>query len=95
MYWSIERITEYAERQKRLEAEPGYKSGKVIGKHLRKSSLIVLPFEMALAPVLLALGGWWLDGKFGTSPILVIVGVALGLVMAVKAILRTIKEVDR
>ena len=84
-----------AERQRRLEAEPGYKSGEAIGKHLRKSSLIVLPLEMALAPVLLALGGWWLDDRLGTSPLLVIVGLALGLVTAVMAILRTIKEVNR
>jgi F0F1-type ATP synthase assembly protein I len=28
------------------------------------------------------LGGLWLDGKFGTSPILVIAGLILGLVVA-------------
>ena len=84
-----------AERQRRLEAEPGYKAGKALGQHLRGTSLIMLPFEMALAPVLLAVGGWWLDGHFDTSPWLTIVGIVLGLIVAFRSVKRAIKEVSR
>ncbi len=55
----------------------------------------MLPFEMALAPVLLAVGGWWLDGHFDTSPWLTIVGIVLGLIVAFRSVKRAIKEVSR
>jgi F0F1-type ATP synthase assembly protein I len=32
------------------------------------------------AVVLYALGGWWLDGKLGTSPLFLLIGVGLGAV---------------
>ena len=83
------------ERQRRLEAEPGYKTGKAIGQHLRKSTLMVLPIEMALAPVLTTLGGWWADGRLGTSPLFTLLGLGLGLTVAVRAVSRAIKEVSR
>jgi F0F1-type ATP synthase assembly protein I len=84
-----------AERQRRREAEPGYRTGQAIGEHLRRSSLIVLPIEMALGPVLLALAGWWLDRRYGTSPWFVIIGVVAGLSLAIQAVIRTIKEVSK
>jgi F0F1-type ATP synthase assembly protein I len=89
----VERVR--AERQRQLEGEPGYKAGKAIGKHLRRSTLIVLPIEMALAPVLLALGGWWLDNHIETTPWFTIAGAVSGLILSVRAVLRTIKEVSR
>ena len=43
-------------------------------------------FELVLSPVILALLGWWLDGRFGTGPWLVIVFAVLGLLGAVTKI---------
>jgi len=37
-----------------------------------------LGFQLAASIAIFALGGWWLDGKLGTSPWLLIVGVFTG-----------------
>lgn len=37
-------------------------------------------FEFAGVVVLLTLGGWWLDGKWGTSPWLMLAGLFVGTV---------------
>lgn len=89
----VERVRE--ERQRRLEAEPGYKMGKALGQQIRRSSLLVLPIEMALAPVLAALGGWWLDRRMETSPWFTLIGLLCGLTVAIRAVVRAIKEVSR
>lgn len=36
--------------------------------------------ELAAATAGLALGGWWLDGKLGTGPWFMIVGLAFGVI---------------
>jgi len=35
--------------------------------------------EMVVTPLLFALAGWWLDGRFGTAPVLVAVFSAIGV----------------
>ena len=40
-------------------------------------------WEMALTPVVFALGGWYLDGLFGTEPFLIVLGAVIGLVGSV------------
>ncbi|MEM7306932.1 MAG: AtpZ/AtpI family protein [Planctomycetota bacterium] len=37
-----------------------------------------LGFQFAATLVLFSLGGWWLDGKLGSSPWLLLLGVLLG-----------------
>jgi F0F1-type ATP synthase assembly protein I len=37
-----------------------------------------LGFQLALATGLFLLGGWWVDGKLGTTPLLTIVGALTG-----------------
>lgn len=39
-------------------------------------------FELVLSPVILALGGWWIDGKVGTSPWFAVVGALMGVIGA-------------
>jgi ATP synthase protein I len=41
-----------------------------------------LGFAIAVPLVLLAAGGVWLDGRLGTSPLFLLVGIVLGLVSA-------------
>lgn len=36
--------------------------------------------EMVVTPLLFALAGWWLDGRFGTGPVLALVLGGLGVV---------------
>ncbi|MFH2009112.1 MAG: AtpZ/AtpI family protein [bacterium] len=89
---SVESIRE--ERQRRKSAEPGYKTGKELGKHLRSSTLLMLPFQMALAPVLVTLGGYWLDKWLDTFPWFTVGGLVFGLTVAVRAVIGSIKEVQ-
>jgi len=39
-------------------------------------------FELVLVPVLLSLGGWWIDSRLGTAPWFAVAGAVLGLVGA-------------
>lgn len=51
--------------------------------------------EIVIAIVLGLLGGRWADGKLHTAPYLTIAGVTLGLITAVKAVLRAWKDMQR
>lgn len=52
----------------------------------RKSSepnplvLVGVGMEFAGVVVVMALGGWWLDEKLGTSPMVTLIGLTIGLV---------------
>jgi len=83
-----------AAKQRSREHEVGYQTGQSLGKHLRSSHLLMLPVQMALAPVLLTLSGWWLDRRLGTSPGFTLGGLVFGLAVAVLSLLRSIKEVQ-
>jgi F0F1-type ATP synthase assembly protein I len=83
-----------AARERAREHEVGYKTGKSLGNQLRSSHLLMLPIQLALAPVLLTLGGWWLDGRLGTSPGFTVGGLVFGLAVAVLSLIRSIKEVQ-
>ena len=48
--------------------------------------------ELGLAVVLLTLGGWWLDKKFGTSPVLLLIGAAVGITGGLYRIFRTFNQ---
>lgn len=58
-----------------------------------------LGIELAAAVGLLALGGWWVDGRFGTAPWGLVVGALLGLVGGMAHLVRTamgsVRAVDR
>lgn len=82
-------------RQESLESEPGYKLGKSLGQKLKRSSLVILPIEMALAPVLLTLGGWWIDRRLDTFPGVTLFALVFGLTVAVRAVVRAIGEVSK
>ena len=50
---------------------------------------------IAISILLGVLGGLWLDSKFGTRPILVIVGLILGLVVAFYGVYRMLLPLMR
>jgi F0F1-type ATP synthase assembly protein I len=83
-----------AEKERAREHEVGYKLGKSMGTNLRSSNFLLLPIQLALAPVLLTLGGVWIDGKLGTSPGFTIGGLVFGLAVAVLSLLHSIREVQ-
>ena len=52
--------------------------------------LIGVGWYVGACIVLGVFGGLWLDGKFNTRPVLVIVGLVLGLVVAIYGVYRMI-----
>ena len=52
--------------------------------------LVGLGWYVGVCIVLGVVGGLWLDGKFNTTPILVIVGLILGVVIAFYGVYRMI-----
>ncbi len=88
--FSLDKVRE--EKRKARENEVGYKFGQSLGTRVRSTSAIMLPVQMAIAPVLVTMGGWWVDGKFGTSPLFTLVGLVFGLAVSVLTLVRYIKE---
>ena len=56
--------------------------------------LAVIPLLLIIAPLLGAFIGRWLDGRFGTAPWLLIVGLALGFAAAGREIYSISKRVQ-
>ena len=50
--------------------------------------------EIGVAVIVSLLVGSWADGKLGTSPWLTLLGVVLGTVVGLKAVLRAAKETE-
>ncbi len=48
--------------------------------------------EMAASLALGAIGGGWLDQRFGTGPWLQTVGIVLGVVMAIQSVVRVVRR---
>jgi ATP synthase protein I len=47
--------------------------------------------EIALSIGLMGLLGWWLDKRWNTSPALLLVGLGLGVAVAIKAVVRVMR----
>ncbi len=53
-------------------------------------------FEFAVTPILFAALGWWIDGRLGTSPVVLVALAALGFTgVCVRAIYRYKEKVER
>jgi len=66
------------------------------GKELRQIGLLgSIPFMMAAGPFVGYFIGGWLDKKFGTDPVLLIIFLVLGFAAAVKETVKIIKEANR
>lgn len=87
---SLDKVRE--EKQRARENEIGYKLGQSLGTRLRSTTAIMLPIQMALAPLLATMGGWYLDREYGTSPLFTLGGLVFGLAVAVLTLVRYVKE---
>lgn len=56
---------------------------------------INLAYTFPVAVLVGGVGGWWLDGKLGTSPLLVILGFLSGLGAGFLLLFRTVKMVEK
>lgn len=54
-----------------------------------------LIYTFPVAVLVGGVGGWWLDGKLGTSPLLVVLGFLAGLGAGFLLLYRTVKQVER
>lgn len=54
--------------------------------------LITIPFVLAVPPVVGLLIGMWLDGIFGTDPILMAIFLILGLVAGIREFYKLLKK---
>lgn len=50
---------------------------------------------MAVSVAFCSIGGNWLDGYFDASPWFTTIGILLGLALAVKTVLRVVREYQR
>ena len=50
--------------------------------------------EFALSTLIGLLGGRWIDGKLGTSPWLMLVGLVLGVVAGMRSLIRTARRAN-
>ena len=50
--------------------------------------------DFAVSVVLGMLGGWWLDGKFGSSPWLMIAGMVMGVAVGFNLLFKTVKKLN-
>ena len=51
--------------------------------------------ELGIAVALCTLGGHWLDGKFGTEPWLLLVGLVIGLIAGFRGVLRAVDRAEK
>lgn len=74
-------------------------SGRRAGKSVKNSSLFVLAlnFGWNLLVSILVLGflGRWLDGRFGTDPWLMIIGILLGIAVGFKGLIAGVLESEK
>lgn len=54
-----------------------------------------LGLQFGFATAIGGLLGWWLDGKFGTAPVLMIVGVLLGFSAAIKDFVKAVRKAKK
>jgi F0F1-type ATP synthase assembly protein I len=68
------------DRDNRRSDEDAKKSAGPSGAPLKGAEIIGAGFEFIAVTGLLTALGWWIDGKAGTSPVLLIVGMMIGLI---------------
>uniref|UniRef100_Q3ANW8 ATP synthase protein I n=1 Tax=Chlorobium chlorochromatii (strain CaD3) TaxID=340177 RepID=Q3ANW8_CHLCH len=58
------------------------------------SDYIGIGLQIAVSFALFVLGGYWVDARFGTSPLLLFVGVLLGMVGMVLVLMKVIRQAN-
>jgi len=69
------------------------KSRKNISKEL--GPYLNLGWQMAITILLMVLLGWWLDGKFHTSPWLIVICSLFGVVAGMYSFIRTVLNLTK
>ncbi|GIV15268.1 MAG: hypothetical protein KatS3mg022_0703 [Armatimonadota bacterium] len=79
----------------RLPGEPA-KPAAPINKGMRAMALAsTIGLSLVIPPVLGYFAGRWLDGRFGTEPILSMVGLIVGIVLGFVEMVRILQQIER
>jgi ATP synthase protein I len=70
----------------------GPRGGKQLNALMRLTSVGI---EFSISTLIGLLGGRWLDGKFGTTPFLMIAGLVLGVVAGFRSLLRAARKASQ
>jgi ATP synthase protein I len=70
----------------------GPRGGRRLNALMRTASVGI---EFSVSTVIGLLGGRWLDGKLGTDPWLMIVGLLLGVVAGFRSLIRTARRANQ
>jgi ATP synthase protein I len=70
----------------------GPQGGRLLKATARLASVGI---ELSISTVIGLLGGRWLDGKLGTEPWLMIVGLVLGVTAGFRSLIRTAQKANR
>ena len=62
------------------------------GRRLNALTFLSVGIELALSTVIGLLGGRWIDGKLGTSPWLMLLGLVLGVTAGFRSLIRTARR---
>ena len=72
--------------------QPGTQEKKEQAEEPGLKNLAAMGTELGLVVAVLALAGWWLDGKLSTTPWLLIAGAAFGIIGGLYKFWRTAKR---
>ena len=68
---------------------------RLVGTYAQVGPYMSAGTQFAASIILCMLGGWWLDEKFSTTPLLLVAGVVLGAVAGFYNLYRTLVSSDR
>ena len=97
MELKVERNGNEGPLQVQVEGLPEGVSAKAAQIEVLRSSgeVATVGLSFVLALVIGTLGGWWLDRKLGTAPVITIIGFVGGVGAAVKALIRVTRDYQK
>ena len=73
---------------------PADKDRKKAGAYADIGPYASVGIQFAVTILVFVAGGWWLDGRLGTTPIFILLGMLLGAVAAFYKLYRTLMDLD-
>ena len=73
---------------------PADKDRKKAGAYADIAPYASVGIQFAVTILVFVAGGWWLDGRLGTTPIFILLGMLLGAVAAFYKLYRTLMDLD-
>ncbi len=79
-----------------MKQEDNEKFTDYFGRSVRAlSDYLGIGFQIAVSFALFVLAGYWADEKFGTTPLLLLLGVVAGMIGMVLVLMKVVKNANR